>query len=114
MRDAIPLATGRMASRSGLAQAPTVAGKPKGWGRVQMPTALGRKYPNAPKDWRWQWVFPQENRWKNSGAGEEGRHHVDESILQKAFRVCSKISSRFSRPDSGQICSQAHYYAWLG
>ena len=24
--------------------------------------ALDRKYPNAPKEWRWQWVFPQENR----------------------------------------------------
>jgi hypothetical protein len=29
-----------------------------GWGRVQLPDALDRKYPNAPKDWRWQWAFP--------------------------------------------------------
>jgi len=58
----------------------------EGWGRVLMPDALDRKYPNAPKEWRWQWVFPQENRWKNTQTGEEGRHHVDESILQKAFR----------------------------
>jgi integron integrase len=33
-----------------------------GLGRVLMPDALDRKYPNAPKDWRWQWVFPRENR----------------------------------------------------
>ncbi len=32
----------------------------EGWGRVSLPDALGRKYPNAPKEWRWQWVFPQE------------------------------------------------------
>lgn len=32
-----------------------------GWGRVPMSDALDRKYPNAPKEWRWQWVFPQEN-----------------------------------------------------
>jgi len=57
-----------------------------GWGRVQLPTALDRKYPNAPKEWRWQWVFPQENRWKNAKTGEEGRHHVDESLVQKAVR----------------------------
>ena len=44
----------------------------EGWGRVLMPNALDRKYPNAPKDWRWQWVFPQENRWKNGKTGEEG------------------------------------------
>jgi integron integrase len=55
-----------------------------GWGRVQIPTALDRKYPNAPKDWRWQWVFPQENRWINSQTREQGRHHVDESLVQKA------------------------------
>lgn len=57
-----------------------------GWGRVQLPNALDRKYPNAPVEWRWQWVFPQKNRWKNRENGEEGRHHVDESILQKSFR----------------------------
>ena len=34
--------------------------------------ALDRKYPNAPKEWRWQWVFPQENRWKNQKTGKEG------------------------------------------
>ena len=42
----------------------------EGWGRVQMPDALDRKYPNASKEWRRQWVFPQEKRWKNAGTGE--------------------------------------------
>ncbi len=32
-----------------------------GWSRVPMPNALDRKYPNAPREWRRQWVFPQEN-----------------------------------------------------
>jgi integron integrase len=57
-----------------------------GWGRVQMPDALDRKYPNAPREWRWQWVFPQENRWKNAKTGKEGRHHMDESLVQKAVK----------------------------
>ena len=61
-----------------------------GWGRVLMPHALDRKYPNAPKEWRWQWVFPQENRWKNAKTGEEGRHHVHESIIQKAVNGAVK------------------------
>lgn len=56
----------------------------EGWGRVLLPDALGRKYPNASKEWRWHWVFPQENRWRNTQTGEEGRHHVHESIIQKA------------------------------
>ncbi len=58
----------------------------EGWGRVQMPDALDRKYPNAPSDWRWKWVFPQEKRWKNLKTGEEGRHHADESLVQKAVK----------------------------
>lgn len=58
-----------------------------GWGRVPLPSALDRKYPNAPAEWRWQWVFPQENRWINSQSREQGRHHVDESLVQKAVRA---------------------------
>ena len=51
-----------------------------------MPTALDRKYPNAPKDWRWQRVFPQENRWINAQTKEQGRHHIDEPLVQKAVK----------------------------
>lgn len=58
----------------------------QGWGRVQMPMALDRKYPNAPAEWRWQWAFPQENRWFNPQTKEQGRHHTDESLIQKAVR----------------------------
>jgi integron integrase len=59
----------------------------EGWGRVFLPDALARKYPNAPAEWSWQWVFPQENRWMNPKTGEQGRHHVDESIVQKAIKA---------------------------
>jgi hypothetical protein len=40
----------------------------------------------APKDWRWQWVFPQAKRWTNRKTREQGRHHVDPSIVQKAVK----------------------------
>ena len=56
-----------------------------GYGRVQMPYALARKYPNASSEWGWQFVFPQVKRWVNAGTGEQGRHHVDESIFGKAI-----------------------------
>jgi len=58
-----------------------------GYGRVSMPSALARKYPTAARDWGWQWVFPQEHRWVNCATGEQGRHHVDESILQRAVKA---------------------------
>ena len=57
-----------------------------GWGRAQMPHALDRKYPGGGAEWRWQWVFPQEHRWRNPQTREEGRHHIDESLVQKAVR----------------------------
>ncbi len=57
-----------------------------GRGRVPLPYALDRKYPNASHEWRWQWVFPQTHRWVNPKTGEQGRHHVDPSLVQKAVR----------------------------
>ncbi len=58
-----------------------------GYGRVAMPYALARKYRNAAAEWRWQWVFPQENRWVDGRTGAEGRHHTHMSILQKAVNT---------------------------
>ena len=55
-----------------------------GWGRVALSPALVKKYPAAPTDWRWQWVFPQSSRWTNSTTGDQGRHHVDASLIQRA------------------------------
>ena len=45
----------------------------EGWGRVALPSALDRKYPNAAASWEWQWVFPQERRWRNLRTGEQGQ-----------------------------------------
>jgi integrase len=53
---------------------------------VLLPHALARKYPNAPVEWGWQWVFPQGSRWRNPSSGEQGRHHLDPSLIQKAVR----------------------------
>ena len=59
----------------------------EGWGRVIMPYALSRKYPNAPSQWEWQWVFPQQRRWTNRDTFEEGRHHIHETIIQEAVKI---------------------------
>jgi integron integrase len=57
-----------------------------GYGRVDLPGALTRKYPRAAWEWRWQHVFPQEHRWVNPRTGEQGRHHIDESLIQRAVK----------------------------
>ena len=57
-----------------------------GYGLVLMPYALARKYPNAAAEWCWQWVFPQETRWVNKQTRKQGRHHVHESVIQRAVK----------------------------
>lgn len=59
----------------------------KGYGRVHLPYALGRKYPNASLEWAWQYVFPAKSLSKDPETGETGRHHVHENVLQKAVRT---------------------------
>lgn len=68
-----------------------------GWGRVELPHALARKYTNAPVEWGWQWVFPQAGRWRNQTTGEQGRHHVDPSLIQKAVRR-AVLTAGISKP----------------
>lgn len=58
--------------------------KEEGFGRVILPGSLDKKYPNAAGDWIWQWVFPQERRWRNPETKDEGRFHMDPSVLQRA------------------------------
>jgi integron integrase len=70
-----------------------------GWGGVPLPGAIDRKYPRASKEWNWQWVFPQERRWKDPTTGQQGRYHMDESLLQRAVHeavLAAGISKRAS------------------
>jgi integron integrase len=55
-------------------------------GRVSLPNALDRKYPNAGKEWGWQWVFPASSHYTDAVTGEKRRHHLHESVLQRAFK----------------------------
>lgn len=64
-----------------------------GWGRVVLPHALARKYPNAEAEWGWQWVFPQSRRWRDPASGREGRHHLDASIVQKQVRCQATLKT---------------------
>ncbi|MGI9035836.1 MAG: integron integrase, partial [Pyrinomonadaceae bacterium] len=58
----------------------------RGLGRVVMPFALARKYPNAEKEWAWQYVFPSKSLSVDPRAGKTGRQHVSPSALQKTFK----------------------------
>ena len=58
----------------------------KGLGRVALPNALERKYANAGREWPWQWVFPAPQHYTDRTTGEKRRHHLHESVLQRAVR----------------------------
>ncbi len=57
-----------------------------GLGKVNMPFALSRKYPNAATEWAWQYVFPSKSLSVDPRSGAKGRQHVSPSNLQKVFR----------------------------
>jgi integron integrase len=57
-----------------------------GYGIVYLPNALDRKYPNANREWIWQYVFPSHKLSVDPRTGQVRRHHVDESGLRKAVR----------------------------
>ncbi len=58
----------------------------RGLGEVALPDALCRKYPNAGRELAWQWLFPATRIWRNPESGARGRHHLDESVVQRAFK----------------------------
>jgi len=55
-----------------------------------LPDALARKYPNAAREWQWQWVFPAAQLSEDPRSGEQRRHHCHESVLQKAVRAAAR------------------------
>jgi len=59
----------------------------EGYGEVHLPYALKRKYPNADKEWMWQFVFPAKHRATDPRSGTLRRHHVHESVLQRAVQM---------------------------
>jgi len=70
-----------------------------GYGGVYLPNALARKYKNAEKDFRWQYVFPSKKLSTDPRSGMVRRHHVLESGLQKAVKVAvnhAQITKRVS------------------
>jgi integron integrase len=58
-----------------------------GAGWVELPTALSRKYPNAGREWIWQWVFPATRVYRDRMTGQRHRHHQHESVLQRAVKA---------------------------
>jgi integron integrase len=64
----------------------------KGFGSVYLPFALDRKYPNADKEWIWQYAFPATSLHKDSKTGITRRHHLHETVIQKSIKQAVRLA----------------------
>lgn len=62
----------------------------EGFGAVYLPYALERKYPNAARDWIWQYVFPAGKLSTDPRSGAVRRHHVQEQAIQRAVKQAAR------------------------
>lgn len=62
----------------------------EGFGEVYLPFALEKKYPNAPREWGWQYVFPSTKRSADPRSDKVRRHHLDEKVLQRAVSSAAR------------------------
>jgi integrase len=69
----------------------------QGYGAVFLPYALARKYPQAPQEWTWQYVFPSARLSVDPRSGVIRRHHVHENGLQKAVAKAARQASLHKR-----------------
>lgn len=63
-----------------------------GAGHVALPYALARKYPTAAREWGWQWVFPAPRTYRDPTTGLRHRHHLHESVLQRAVKAAARAA----------------------
>jgi len=70
-----------------------------GAGAVVLPEALARKYPSAPREWGWQWVFPATRTYTDPTTGEVRRRHLHETAIQRAVRQAA-VAAGITKPAS--------------
>ncbi|MEK6591801.1 MAG: integron integrase [Pseudomonadota bacterium] len=63
-----------------------------GYGAVYLPHALERKYPRAPREWGWQYIFPSRKLSTDPHSGAIRRHHLDEDVLQRAVKEATRLA----------------------
>jgi integron integrase len=64
----------------------------EGRGRVELPEGLATKYPNAASSWSWQWIFPARRTYREPESGLVRRHHLHESVMQRAMATAVRAS----------------------
>lgn len=81
-----------------------------GRGDVWLPFALERKYPNAPREWGWQYVFPAAGLSVDPRSGAVRRHHLDEKRIQRNFKRAVQAAGivKLATPHTLRHCFATH------
>jgi len=80
----------------------------RGYGEVHLPDALGRKYPNAAKEWAWQYVFPANSLSVDPRTGKVRRHHISDTAIQA---VIKKAIRKAGIPKFATVHTLRHSFA---
>ena len=80
----------------------------RGYGEVHLPDALSRKYPNAGKEWAWQYVFPANSLSVDPRSGRVARHHISDSAIQE---VIKKAIRKAGIPKHASVHTLRHSFA---
>jgi len=80
----------------------------KGYGEVHLPDALSRKYPNAGKEWAWQYVFPATKLSVDPRSGRVGRHHISDTAIQEMVK---KAIQKSGIPKQASVHTLRHSFA---
>jgi integron integrase len=80
----------------------------RGHGEVHLPDALSRKYPNAGKEWAWQYVFPANNFSVDPRSGRVGRHHISDTAIQTMIKDAIR---KAGIPKHGSVHTLRHSFA---
>jgi site-specific recombinase XerD len=68
-----------------------------GAGHVKLPGAVASKHPHADREWVWQWVFPATRRYRDSETGFLYRHHLHETVIQRAVKSAARTADLSKR-----------------
>ena len=84
----------------------------EGAGHVALPDAIARKYPNSPTEWGWQFVFPATGRYFDREAQIERRHHLHETVIQKAVRNAAVARESRNTPLATVCATVWQHISW--
>jgi hypothetical protein len=79
-----------------------------GTGTVAPPDPLAIKYPSAPREWRWQWVFPATRHYRDRLTGAVRRHHLHDTVIQRAVRVAA-ARAKLTKPVTPHLPPQLRH-----